>query len=176
MRLEHRAAERGGLKMGQRKLSLGAAGHILRYRLRFYQQISGKRFEEIAKAVAESHRPNSGPRGKITEQRFGQILNGYRRATIDEACAMAWSIGISPQKLYIDESPAADTLIMDKLYKMQTPDLKAELERVELERDGLEARYTQTRTGATSELLTMLEGCSIWIEQLQVEMKLRGLR
>lgn len=150
-------------------LMLGAAAHIARYRLRYYQQISRTGMGQLSERMRELGHP-------LSPQRVGQALNGFRRIPTDDLTAMATALGVPASRIVLDTAPALDHSVATKF----TSELHAQLAQARLERDGLESRFRWSEGPRGHEISTLgkvlaaLEERSIRIEVLTIEIERRS--
>lgn len=157
--------------------TLGAGGHVVRYRLRFLQRTTNTSLTSIARAMRELNYPMSAAR-------IGEAFNGYRRISLDELLALATALGVSVGELFLGESPAADTAAVDKIAVLDTSDLKVrwartgfEIADVEQELDAAHALTRRERhdagTAEPPEIQKRLEAKAIELVLLDAEIERR---
>jgi hypothetical protein len=158
---------------------LGAAGHVLRYRLRFHQRTTNKSFTTLARIVRELGHPMSAAR-------IGEAFNGYRRVATDELTALATALEVPSGSLTLDQSPAANTALVEEIAELETNDLRLRSARADFAVGPLEALLDRgallgqrERRDADvpdpEETLRRLESILIEIELLDAEKRRRGI-
>ena len=111
---------------------LGAAGHVLRYRLRFHQRTKSKSFTVLARVVKELGHPMSAAR-------IGEAFNGYRRIATDELTALATALEVPAGDLVLIASPSADVALTEQIADEKTIDLRVRLAQLEFSLADLES-------------------------------------
>ncbi len=152
--------------MAYQELELGAAGHVLMYRLRYQQRSRRKSLAELSKTMSDLGHP-------LSPQRIGQVMNGVRRLATDDLTALATALGVPASSLVLDRSPGADTALGSEVRAASSSDLDARIAQATLERDGSETQLYQALSGHEAygvdepeAILSRLESLSIRIELL----------
>lgn len=156
---------------------LGAAGHVLRYRLRYHLRIGNKSFTVLARAIKELGHPMSAAR-------IGEAFNGYRRISTDELTALATALGVSAGALVLAKSPSSNTSLVDQIADEETDDLRARQAKLdfsisplesELERALSLGRRERQQVGLDdpADILTRLEAKAAEAELLSAELERR---
>ena len=116
---------------------LGAAGHVLRYRLRFYQRDRAKSLTALSRTMKELGHA-------MTAARIGEAFNGYRRISTDELTALATALGVPAGKLVLGISPANDTSMVDQIAALELRELQVRFRRAEFAIGDIEKELDNT--------------------------------
>ncbi|MBC7596084.1 MAG: hypothetical protein H7288_19530 [Kineosporiaceae bacterium] len=156
---------------------LGAAGNVLRYRLRYHQRTRSRSFTALARTMRELGHP-------MTAARIGEAFNGYRRIATDELTALATALEVPAGSLVLAASPSVDVLLVERIGSETSHDLRVRLARVEFSIADLEAglergvvlSHRERRDSgvpAPEESLAHLESACIEVELIESELRRR---